>query len=106
MENKKIMYVVVNTFDYQYCNRRDYYGSIYLTRKDANKYITTTNRDYTNIALLMFTYEIQPAGYIVVAKRLALEWRNERALKMTNAQIEEAKNTADKILRNTLVAIS
>ena len=106
MLNKKMFYVVVNMFEYQYKEGCDYYGSPYLKREDAKKYATTTNRDYTNIALVMVTYEIQPAGYLVLAKRQSMERLNERALKMTNAQIEEAKRTADRIVRNTLVAIS
>lgn len=106
MENKKVMWVVVNMFDYKYQDKRSYYGAPYLTREDAQKYIIDTNKRYRNIALVLFTYEIQPAGYVTLAKQLEIECANTKALKMTTAQLEKAKKTADETIRNTLVAIS
>lgn len=106
MENKKIMYVVVNMFEYQYQDKRSYYGAPYLTREDAQKYIIDTNKRYRNIALVLFTYEVLPVGYVNLVTQLDVESANAKALKMTTAQMEKAKKTADEVMRNTLVAIS
>ena len=106
MENKKIMYVVVNMFEFKYSDKREYYGAPYLTREDAQKYIIDTNKRYTNIALVLFTYEVQPAGYVTLVKNLEIECANIKSLKMTTAQLEKARKTADETIRNTLVAIS
>lgn len=106
MENKKIMYIVVNMFEFKYTDKRSYYGAPYLTREDAQKYIIDTNKIYSNIALLLFTYEVKPAGYITIANQVEIECVNAKSLKMTNAQMEKAKKTAEEVLRNTLVVIS
>lgn len=106
MENKKIMYVVVNMFEFKYSDKREYYGAPYLTREDAQKYIIDTNKRYRNIALVLFTYEVQPAGFVTLVKHLEIECANTKALKMTSAQLEKAKKTSEECLRNTLVAIS
>lgn len=106
MENKKIMYVVVNMFEYQYQDKRSYYGAPYLTRKDAQKYITDTTKRYSNIALVLVIYEVLPVGYVTLVNQLAVECANNKALKMTTAQIEKAKKTAEETLRNALVVIS
>lgn len=106
MENKQIIYIVVNMFEYRYQDKRSYYGAPYLTREDAQKYIIDTNKRYTNIALVLFTYEIQPAGYVTLVNNLEIECANTKSLKMTTAQMVKARNTADEVLRNTLVVIS
>lgn len=106
MENKQIIYVVVNMFEFKYSDKREYYGSPYLTLEDAQKYIIDTDWRYSNIGLVLFTYEVQPAGYVTTAKQVQQKRCNLKALKMTNAQFEKAKKTAEEILRNTLVAIS
>lgn len=106
MEKKMFMYVVVNMFDYQYQDKRSYYGAPYLARKDAQKYIIDTTMKYSNIALVLFKYEVLPVGSVTLVKQLDVERANVKALKMTNAQMEKAKKTAEETMRNTLVAIS
>lgn len=106
MENKKIMYVVVNMFEFKYSDKREYYGAPYLTLEDAQKYVIDTDWRYSNIGLVLFTYEVQPAGYVTLVKQVERKRCNLKALKMTTAQLEKAKKTADEVLRNTLVAIS
>ena len=106
MENKKIMYVVVNMFEYKYSDKREYYGAPYLTLEDAQKYIIDTDWRYSNIGLVMVSYEVQPAGYITTVKQVQLKRCNLKAMKMTTAQIEKAKKKAEEVLRHTLVAIS
>ena len=106
MENKKFMYVVVNMFDYQYQDKRSYYGAPYLTRKDAQQCIFDTTMKYSNIALVLYIYEVQPAGYVTLVRQFDVERANVKALKMSPAQMEKAKKTAEETLRNTLVAIS
>lgn len=106
MENKKIMYVVVNMFEFKYSDKREYYGAPYLTLEDAQKYIIDTDWRYSNIGLVMFSYEVQPAGYVTIVKQVQLKRCNLKALKMTTAQIEKAKKTAEETLRNALVVIS
>ena len=106
MDNKKTLYVVVNMFEFKYSDKREYYGAPYLTLEDAQKYIIETDWRYSNIGLVMFTYEVQPAGYVTLANNLEIECVNTKALKMTTAQLEKAKKTAEEVLRNTLVVIS
>lgn len=106
MEHKKFIFVVVNMFEYQYQDKRSYYGAPYLTRKDAQKYIEDTNMKYSNIALVLVTYEVQPVGYVSLVNQVNIKRCNVKAIKMTNAQLEKAKKTADEVIRNTLVAIA